>query len=137
MSILFTANSTGWREPAQALDAAAVERVQPGAAVDDHDDDVGLLGGEQRLPAHGAAELFLLLGLEAAGVDDQEAPAIVRSGDGDVAIARDARRRRHQGAARTGEAIEERRLAGVRPPHEGDDRQLCEHLGARQRRVSR
>ena len=58
---------------AQALDQLAVERVEPGATVDDGDDDVRLLGRDQRLAAHGTAELLLLLGLEAAGVDDQEA----------------------------------------------------------------
>ena len=77
--------------------------------------------------------VFVLVGLEAAGVDHQEAAAVAL-GDGDVAVARHPRRRRHQGAARARQPVEERRLAGVRPPDQRDDGQPRELLGARQSR---
>jgi hypothetical protein len=122
-------------ELAQPLDQLLVQRIEAGAAVDHRDHDVGLLGGDQRLDAHRPPQLLVLLGLEAAGVDDQEA-AVAPAADGDVAVARHARRRRHQRPPRVGEAIEQRRLAGVRPPDEGDDRQRLQHLGPRQRGIS-
>jgi hypothetical protein len=118
-------------EPAQPLQQHAVERVETGAAIDDHDHGVGRLGCQQRLPAHRPRQFFLLVGLETAGVHDQHA-AVVEQRRAHVAVARDARRGRHQRSPRPRQAVEQRRLTGVRPPHQGDDRQTGELFGARQ-----
>ena len=121
-------------EGAHAIHEKGVHGVQPGAAVDHHQHDVRLLGGEHGLRPHGAAELFRLLRFEPTGVDEQKAPPFVHRG-GDVAVARHPGRARHQGAARTRQAVEQGRLAGVRPADERHHRQPGEILGARQRRA--
>ena len=52
-------------EPAQALEEPVIEGVQAGAAVDDEDHRVRLLGREQALRAHRAPHVLLFVGLEA------------------------------------------------------------------------
>ena len=60
-------------------------------------------------------------GLEAAGVDDEVRPA-AQAAVAVVAVARHARQVVHDRVAAAREAVEEGRLADVRPPDQGDDR---------------
>src|SRR6185369_3739937 len=71
---------------------------------------------------HTSAVRVLAVTLEAAGVDEEHG-AIVEDGDGLVDVARHPRRRVDDGLLPTQEAIEERRLAGIRAAGEHDTRQ--------------
>ena len=91
-----------------------------GAQIDDEDDRVGLGDGLLGLARHLAHDAGRVLGLEAAGIDDDElVPADLRVAV--VAIARQAGEVGDDRVARLGQAIEERRLADVRPADQGDD----------------
>ncbi len=92
----------------------------PDAAVDEEDDDVGLLGGEQRLIADRRLEVVDRAGLDAAGVDEHELDAVpVRAVI--AAVARDAARLVNDGLGRLGDTVHERGLADVRSADHGDD----------------
>jgi hypothetical protein len=98
-----------------------VLRRQAGAHVDDEDHRIGLGHGLARLLGHLGDDAAGLVGLEAAGVDDDElAPA--QAGVAVVAVARQAGEVGHDGVAALGDAVEQRGLADVGPADEGDDR---------------
>ena len=88
-------------------------------AVDDEQDDGGLLGRRERLVADGGGEHVVALhGLDAAGVDEREL-ATVPVGHVVAAVAGDAAALVHDGVGGLGDTIDERRLAHVRA---ADDR---------------
>jgi hypothetical protein len=104
---------------------------KPGLAVEHVDDERGAFDGAEADVVDGAVEAHathtgavrvLAVTLEAAGVDEEHG-AIVEDGDGLVDVARHPRRRVDDGLLPTQEAIEERRLAGIRAAGEHDTRQ--------------
>ena len=89
-------------------------------AVEHEDDDVGLGHGLARLLGHLAVDAAAGVGLEAAGVDDDEfarpdVPGAV------VAVTRQAGEVGHDRVTRLREAVEQGRLAHVRAADQGDD----------------
>ncbi len=92
-----------------------------GGAVDDEDDDVGLLRGEDGLLADaGGKDVLGLDGLDAAGIDDDEVAA-VPVGLVVAAVARDAAGLVDDGVAGDRDAVDERGLADVRAADDCDD----------------
>ena len=97
------------------------------AAVDDEHDDTSLCNGAQALLAHAALKLRFAFDLEAAGVDHGELPPgpfRVReqpvAGHPGLVV--------HERLAASDDAVEERRLADVRPADDGDRRERCAGL---------
>lgn len=88
-------------------------RRQAGAAVDEEQDDVGLLHGQLCLLAHRLEDVVALIELDAAGVDHREVLVEPLRVEID-AVARDARHVVDDGDALLADLIEERGLADVR-----------------------
>jgi hypothetical protein len=107
-------------ELAQCAGDGVVVGSHAGAAVDHQDHGVGLLGRRQRLRADLARQLRVFA-QQAAGVDDPERP-LAEPAFAEQPVARDAGKIRHQRVATAREAVEQRRLADVRPAKECDDR---------------
>ncbi len=99
--------------------------------IDQEDDEIGLRDGELGLAHDLALEGAVVARIHAAGVDQRELVAAPLH-DQLLAVARDAGLGVHDGLARRGEAVDERRLAGVRL---ADDRDGAEQdaLADRQR----
>ena len=101
-----------------------VRRGRAGRRVDDEQDDVGLGDGEPGLLLDARLDRVVGVELEAAGVDDDEAPAVplgvaVQPVAGRPRAVLDDRR------ALAEEPVEQRALADVRSPDDGDDRDLA------------
>ena len=126
-SILFASRITGLRALAEDRRELLVARRDPGARVDDEQDQVGLCDRGVRLIGDRARDRRLVGDVDAAGVDQPEALA-VPVGDELLAVAGDTRRLVHHGRPRLGQPVDERRLADVR---KADDRDR-----ARERRNS-
>ena len=107
---------------AQLARRRLVRRGEPGLAVEHVDDERGVDDRREAPLAHGDVETGRALGLEAAGVDEKHR-AVVEDRHGLVGVARDARSRIDERLPTPQQAIEERRLAGVRPPDDRDPRQ--------------
>jgi hypothetical protein len=106
---------------AQLARELGVPRAQPGAGVHDQHRDVGFVQRDQRLAADLLRHLVLAREVHAAGVDEREAdPVPVRLDL--LAVARHARLLVHDGLARIGQPVHERRLADVRVADDGDGR---------------
>ena len=106
----------GWQDARDLL----VLVGHAGGAVDDEDDDVGLLAGHERLLADARGEDVLgLSGLDAAGVDEGEVAA-VPVGVVIRAVARDPARLVDDGVAAHRNAVDERGLSDVRAADHGD-----------------
>ena len=118
-STLLAATSTGTVGAAQLGGQLGVAGAQAGARVDHQHDDRGLGHRLARLRLDRAGQVVLLLHVDAARVDQQEAPAVPLGLDL-LAVARDARLLVHDGLARAGQAVDERRLADVRVADDGD-----------------
>ena len=97
-----------------------VRRSQADRHIDDHHDDRRRLNGDLRLPAHEFQHFAARTRLDAAGVDEQEAPPVPLAVAVD-AVARDARRILHNGHPPPGQFVEQQRFAHIRPPHNGDN----------------
>ena len=115
------------RDPPQHVGEVGVERRDPGAGVDQHQQHVGLVDGACGLDLHAAGQRLPALVLEPRGVDRlegkaQEAPLAL------AAVAGHAGRRVHQGLAAADEAVEKGRLADIGPPDDGDGER--HHLSA-------
>src|SRR6185295_8839579 len=92
-----------------------------GAAVDHEDDGVGLGYGLLGLARHLDEDALLGARLEAASVDGDEGAAALAA-FAVVPVARDAGDVVHDRVAAAGEPVEERGLADVRAPDQGDHR---------------
>ena len=92
----------------------------PGAHVDDEDHRVGLGHRLARLLGHLLDDAGRLLGLEAAGVDDDEL-ALADAAVAVVAVARQAGEVGDDRVAALRHAVEQRRLADVGAADDGDD----------------
>ncbi len=99
-----------------------VGRGELGAAVDDHDDGVGFFERDLSLAENLAGDQGFVVGDDAAGVDQAGFAALPLDLAVD-AVARDAGLVADDGAARAGEAVEERALADVGAAADGDQRQ--------------
>jgi len=97
-----------------------VGRGELGAAVDDHDDDGGFGEGGAGLEKDFGGEQRGVVGDDAAGVDQARVGGLPLDEAVD-AVAGDAGLVADNGAARAGEAIEERRLADVGAAADGDE----------------
>ena len=92
-----------------------------GGAIDDEDDDIGLLRGKNGLLANaGCKDVLRLDGLDAAGIDDHKIAA-VPVGLVVAAVARDAAGLVDNGVAGKRDAVDERGLADVRAADNCDD----------------
>ena len=97
-----------------------VARGEARPPVHPQQDQVGLLDGLQGLARDQGVEPVLAL-REPAGVDHDPGPgADARAAV--LAVAREAGLVRDEGLARSGQVVEQRRLAHVRPADDGDDR---------------
>ena len=112
---------------AQDLRELLVARRDPGAGIDDEQHEVGLGDRGARLLGDLLRDRARVGDVDAAGVDQQEA-APVPLADELLAVARRALRLVHDGLARRGEPVDERRLADVR---EADDRDRALQLDRR------
>jgi hypothetical protein len=83
-------------------------------------DQIGLGDGDVDLALDPLAHGIFALGIEAAGVDHRVA-ASAREHVAVVAVARDPGLVVHDRGLLAHEAVEQRALADVRPPHDGDD----------------
>ena len=104
----------------------------PLARVDQHERDVGALGGLERAQLRVVLDPLALLALaaQAGGVDQQERAAVVLE-HGVDRVARRARHLRDDRALGADERVEERRLADVRPAEDRDaDRLVAETCAA-------
>ena len=97
-----------------------VGRGELGAAVDDHNDDGGFGEGGAGLEEDFGGDEFGVVGDDAAGVDQAGGGGLPLDEAVD-AVAGDSGLVADDGAARTGEAIEERRLADVGAAADGDE----------------
>jgi hypothetical protein len=100
----------------------AVGTCDFGASVDDNDDGSGLVECDARLAEDFRGNEFLVFGDDPARIDDAELVS-APLGVAVEAVARDARLVADYGAARSSEAIEERRLANVGASDDGDERE--------------
>ena len=103
---------------AQDLGQLLVAGGDADARVDDEEDEVGLLDRRARLQRDLLGDRARIRDVDAAGVDQQETAAVPFA-DELLAVARRALRLVHDGLARRGQPVDERRLADVREP---DDR---------------
>ncbi len=94
-----------------------VDRIESFGAVDEKQDDVGLVHCMLNLRPDGAVHRFLRVGHQTAGVDDPEVAAVPR-GVAEMPIARRSRSIRHDRFAAADKTIEQCRLADIRPPHD-------------------
>src|SRR5690606_1536831 len=106
-------------QPAQDL---VVERGSAFAAIDHEQDQVGLLRGGARLPRGGAGQALVLAG-DAAGIDQHERTPLDQPADAVVAVAGDAGLVVDQRVAGAGQRVEQRGLADVGAPDQGDEGQ--------------
>ena len=88
-------------------------------AVDDKENDVGFIERLQRLPRHFLQDAVFSHGLEATGIDDDEA-MVADAALAILAITRETGEVGNQRRARTRESVEERALSDVRTSDEGD-----------------
>ena len=107
-----------------AQDARRLEvgRGHPGHRVDHEQDRVGLGDGQAGLLLDARLDRIVGIELETAGVDDDEAPA-VPLGVAVEAVTRGARAVLDDRRAIAEDPVEERALADVRSPDDGDDRE--------------
>ena len=105
---------------AQVVRDVVVLRREAGAHVDDEDHHVGLGDGLARLLGHLLDDAGRRLGLEAAGVDDDEL-VVADAAVAVVAVAREAGEVGDDRVARLRQPVEQRRLADVGAADEGDD----------------
>ncbi len=89
-----------------------------GAAIDHHDDGVGLFQRDPRLAKNFGGNQRLVVGNDAAGVDHAKLPA-GPFGFAVKAVAGDAGLVAYDGAARSHQAVEQRRLADVGAADDG------------------
>ena len=114
---------------AQDLRDLLVARRDPDLRVDDEEHEVGLRDGLPRLVGDRARDRRLVGDVDAARVDQQEALRAPLA-DQLLAVARDARRRVHDGLPRLRQPVDERRLPDVR---EADDRNRADEILLRHR----
>jgi hypothetical protein len=108
---------------AQHVGDATVARVQPGARVDHEQQEIRLGDGLLHLPPDLDVHRVLRVLHDAAGIDEPEvAPRPV--GSREVPVARGARFVGDDRGVATDDAVEQRRLADVGPPDQGDDRDI-------------
>ncbi len=107
-----------------------VGRGELGAAIDDHDDGVGLFERDLRLPEDLAGDKGFVVGHDATGIDQTRLAALPLDLAVD-AVAGDAGLVADDGAAGAGEAVEERALAHVGAAADGEQRQRLLHLVAK------
>jgi hypothetical protein len=96
-------------------------RRQAATHIDDEDDRIRLGHRLARLLGHLLDDAGDAVGLEPAGIDDDEL-ARTQTGVAVVAITRQAGKVGDDGIAAFRDAVEQRRLPDVRPAHQGDDR---------------
>ena len=109
----------GTSRAAQQVGDRAILPGQALAAVDEEDHDIGLRDRDFRLSGHRLHDPAPRLGLEAASVDDEVRPVAAPAAS-IVAVAREPGKIRDQRRARSGQAIEERRLADIGPADEDE-----------------
>jgi hypothetical protein len=109
---------------AQARRHRDVDRRQARGHIDHEQQRGGLVDGSQRLAVDARADdLALGVGIEAAGVDDAQAmPEVVEVAV--AAIAREAGGVVHDRRPAADEAVEQRRLADVGAPDDGEQRRV-------------
>jgi len=95
--------------------------VRAHAAVDEEDDDLGLLGSHERLRADRGLELVDVARLDTTGIDEHEVLA-VPVGPVIAAIARHTTGLVDDGVRALGDAVHEGRLAHVGTADDCDDR---------------
>ena len=105
---------------AQHVADFVISRREARTAIDDKQDDVGLLHRNLRLLAHGFQDMVALVELDAARVDHRELMAEPLGIEID-AVARDARHVVDDGHALLADLVEKRRLADIRPADDGND----------------
>ena len=118
--------------PPQDVGRFLVGRGQAHHGVHDEDDDVGLGDGETRLVLDGRLDQVVRVQLQAAGVHQDEAPA-VPFGVAVEAVPRRVGAILDDGRAATDDPVEEGALADVRPADDGDDREPARMRGHRVR----
>ena len=96
-----------------------VQRGGAFAAVDDEQDEVGLLGGGARLP-RGRARQTLFFAGDTARVHHQERDLLIQAADTVIAIAGHAGRVVDQRKFLTDQPIEQRGFSDIRPAYDGD-----------------
>ena len=109
---------------AQDLRDLLVTGRDPDLRVEHEEDDVGLRDRLARLVGDRARDRRRVGDVDAAGVDEEEAP-VPPLAEELLAVARDARRLVHDGGPRAGQAVDEGRLPDVR---EADDRDGADGL---------
>ena len=110
------------RAAAQRPRQLGVAGAQPGAAVDDQHDRVGLGDRQPRLRLHVARQLGLVLEVDAAGVDQLEGDPVPLGGE-PLAVAGDPRLGRGHRLAPADQPVDQRALADVGEADDGDGRQ--------------
>src|SRR5262249_9202913 len=90
------------------------------AAIDDVQDDVGLVDGDLDLPLDVVAEVVGVDDADAAGIDELKVP-VTGLQDGGDAVARDPGGGIDDGDAPAGQPVEQRGLPHVGPADDGDD----------------
>ena len=108
---------------AEDLGDLLVARRDPDLGVDDEEDEVGLADRLACLDGDRPRDRRLVGDVDAAGVDQEEAPAVRPLDDELLAVARDARGLVDDRLPRAAQPVDERRLADVR---EADDRDRAE-----------
>jgi hypothetical protein len=98
-----------------------VLRCKPLSCINDEQHGVRLKYRLARLPSHLGHQAFAGNGLEAAAVDDDEL-MLAASSATILTVAREAWKVCHQRIAASGQSIEERRLANIGTPHQGENR---------------
>ena len=118
-SLLFTTRYSGRPALRSTVRDVAVLGGDAGTAINQQQHGIGFVHRLQRLPRHRVKDALLCRRLQPAGVNHQvglraQAPMAV------VPIAREAWNVGHQRIAAAGEAVEQRRLAHVRPADQCD-----------------
>ena len=131
LSSLFATSSTGHARAAQPLRQLQIGGAGRGGGIDEQEDEIGLADRELGLARDLALEGAIVARVDAARVDQREQVSAPLH-DQLLAVARDARLGVHDGLACRGQAVDERRLAGIRL---ADDRDGAEQraLGLRLR----
>ncbi len=107
-------------ELAQGFGDVAIRGQQAGLGVDDEQDLVGFLDGGAGLGLGEGGQVVAGFRHEAAGVDDDEALALVLAA-AVLAVAGQAWKVRHQRVAGAGEAVEQGRFADVGAADQGEN----------------
>src|SRR5262249_23118258 len=107
--------------PAEQLGGLLVGRGEPGDRLNHEDDQVRLGDGDTRLVLDARLDRVARIDLQPAGVDDHEPPP-VPFGLAVEAVAGCSRAILHDRRAAADDAVEQGRLADVRPADDSDDR---------------